>query len=268
MKKSMRSGAVLSECQIQAMRLNKLEHRRLQRDINLMHHDLRENLARLQRQAQNLRYRYTNIVRLIKPNQSYQLWKNPYGYEIEQDETKNSLESIKQNEQSKSKTHQPQVSADESSSETDLPLLLSLNNDDSEPVEPIINFSENFLRPKTSPIKKHLPNQHRIKPMLTILNGPTMNSNNPMKTQRSESSSVSFLSSTITSSSRILPQDKLITTQKVSNPNALYQKTLQNQTDHKSVKRTRIEAAQLIDKDFTSQYRVLKRPTQSAGVIK
>ncbi|CAF1213114.1 unnamed protein product [Rotaria sp. Silwood1] len=258
MKKSIKNGAVLSDCQIQAMRLNKLEYRRLQRDINLMHNDLRDTLARLQRQAQTLRYRYTNLVRFIKPNQSYQLWKNPYSYEIEQNESKNSLESLKQNEQSKIKTNQQQLSSAENSLEQDLPLLLSLNNGISEPVEPIINFNENILRPKTSSINKHY-----VKPVLTILNGPSINSNHPMKTQRSESSLVSFLSSTIPSSSRTIVQDKFLTTQKISYPN-----TLSNQIDYKSVKRTCIETCQLIDKDLTSKYQVLTRTTKSAGVIK
>ncbi|CAF4992432.1 unnamed protein product, partial [Rotaria sp. Silwood1] len=254
MKKSIKNGAVLSDCQIQAMRLNKLEYRRLQRDINLMHNDLRDTLARLQRQAQTLRYRYTNLVRFIKPNQSYQLWKNPYSYEIEQNESKNSLESLKQNEQSKIKTNQQQLSSAENSLEQDLPLLLSLNNGISEPVEPIINFNENILRPKTSSINKHY-----VKPVLTILNGPSINSNHPMKTQRSESSLVSFLSSTIPSSSRTIVPNKFLTTQKISYPN-----TLSNQTDYKSVKRTCIETCQLIDKDLTSKYQVLTRTTKSA----
>ncbi|CAF1007459.1 unnamed protein product [Rotaria sordida] len=263
MKTSIKSGAVLSDCQIQAMRLNRLEYRRLQRDIKLMHIDLRENLARLQRQAQHLRSRYANLVRLLKPNQSYQLWKNSHAYEIQQNETKNDLGSIKQNEQSKSKTHQQQLSSDENSSEADLSLLLSLNNGVPEPIEPIIEFSENFLRPKTSLINKHLP-----KPVLTILNEPSMNSNNPIKTPRSDSTLVSFLSSTVPSSSRTFVPNKFITTQKMSNPNTLHQKTLQNQTAYKSIKRTRIETCQLIDKGFTPQYRDLKRTTQSAGVIK
>lgn len=89
MKKSTRGEAVLSACQIQATRLNQLEYRRLQRNVDLMQDDLKTHLIRLQRQAQNIRYHYTNVVRVVKPNPSYQLWKQAHAYEIAQDNREN-----------------------------------------------------------------------------------------------------------------------------------------------------------------------------------
>jgi hypothetical protein len=91
MKKSTKGKAALSACQIQAIRLNKLEYRRLQRNVNLMHDDLKTHLLHLQRQAQRIQYHYTNVVRVVKPNPTYQLWKQAHAYEIEQDNIQNSL---------------------------------------------------------------------------------------------------------------------------------------------------------------------------------
>ena len=87
MKKSAKGEAALSACQLQATRLNKLEYRRLQQNVNLMQGDLKVHLARLERQAQHIRHHYTNVVRIVKPNPKFQLWKEAHGYEIAQDQT-------------------------------------------------------------------------------------------------------------------------------------------------------------------------------------
>jgi hypothetical protein len=68
MKKSMKGEVVLTTRQIQATRLNQLEYRRLQVNINSMEDDLKIHLARLHRQAQGIRYHYANVVRIVKPN--------------------------------------------------------------------------------------------------------------------------------------------------------------------------------------------------------
>ncbi|CAF1515707.1 unnamed protein product, partial [Rotaria sordida] len=52
MRKSTRGEVVLSACQIQATRLNKLEYRRLQRNVTLLHDDLESHIARIHRQEQ------------------------------------------------------------------------------------------------------------------------------------------------------------------------------------------------------------------------
>jgi hypothetical protein len=75
MKKSMKGEVVLTARQIQATRLNQLEYRRLQVNINSMEDDLKIHLARLHRQAQGIRYHYANVVRIVKPNPVYQLSK-------------------------------------------------------------------------------------------------------------------------------------------------------------------------------------------------
>jgi len=88
MKKSSKGEVVLSACQIQATRLNRLEHRRLQRNVSTLEDDLQNHIARIRRQEQGLRYHYTNVVRVVKPNKAYQLWKQAHAYEIAQDEAK------------------------------------------------------------------------------------------------------------------------------------------------------------------------------------
>jgi hypothetical protein len=85
MKKSMSSETVLSACQVQAVRLNNLEYRRLQRHVETMHDDLQVHLARLQRQAQGLKFHFINVVRVLKPNRGYQAWKQAHAREIAED---------------------------------------------------------------------------------------------------------------------------------------------------------------------------------------
>ena len=91
MKKSTKGEVVLSACQIQATRLNRLEYRRLQRNVTLLQDDLQNHIARIRRQEQGLRYHYTNVVRVVKPNKAYQLWKQAHAYEIAQDEAKDRI---------------------------------------------------------------------------------------------------------------------------------------------------------------------------------
>ena len=86
MKKSSKGEAVLSGFQIQATRLNKLEYRRLQRNVDIMNDDLQIQLTQLQRQTQDIRHHYANVVRMLKPNPKYQSWKKTHAYEIAQEE--------------------------------------------------------------------------------------------------------------------------------------------------------------------------------------
>ena len=86
MKKSSKGEVVLSAGQVQATRLNKLEYRRLQRHVNYLHDDLESHLALIHRQEQGLRYHYSKVVRVVKPNPAYQLWKQAHAKEIAQDE--------------------------------------------------------------------------------------------------------------------------------------------------------------------------------------
>lgn len=94
MKKISKGEVVLSACQVQATRLNKLEHRRLQRHVNILQDDLDHQLARLHRQEQGLRYHYTNVVRVVKPNAAYQRWKQAHAQEIAQDEAEELISSL------------------------------------------------------------------------------------------------------------------------------------------------------------------------------
>lgn len=86
MKKSPKGEVSLSAMQIQATRLNKLEYHRLQRNVDLLRGDLQNHITRIQRQEQGLKLHYRNVVRVIKPNRSYQLWKQAHAHEIAQEE--------------------------------------------------------------------------------------------------------------------------------------------------------------------------------------
>jgi len=91
MKKNKDGKNVLTACEIQAHRLNQVEYRRLQHNVDIMNDDLKTNLARLQRQAHSIRFHYINVVKVVQTNLSAQLWKQEHGYEIRDDKTKNWL---------------------------------------------------------------------------------------------------------------------------------------------------------------------------------
>jgi predicted DsbA family dithiol-disulfide isomerase len=88
MKKSNSGEVVLTACQIQATRLNRLEYHRLQRNVDLLRENLQEHLARINREEQGLKLHFKNVVRVIKPNRAFQLWKQAHAQEIAQDEAK------------------------------------------------------------------------------------------------------------------------------------------------------------------------------------
>ena len=89
MRKSMKDEVVLGPCEIQATRLNRLEYRRLQRNITLLDVDVQHHIAQLHRQAQDLRYHFTNVVRVVKTNRVCQSCKQAHIHEIAQNEAKN-----------------------------------------------------------------------------------------------------------------------------------------------------------------------------------
>jgi len=179
------------------------------------------------------------------------------------------LELTKLEEKFESKIHQQIPSSNELPSESVRPLLLLLDNDVQKPVEPIIDFSENFLRPKTSPLPKHSPNRQRKNRLLTMLSEHPINSNNRIRSQRSSYSASSSVPSIIPSGSRKFEQSKLRpTTQEASTLDALYRIALQNQTAYNSVEQTHIEKRKLLDKEFATQHRALKGSIRSTGLIK
>ncbi|CAF1085930.1 unnamed protein product [Adineta steineri] len=153
MENNTKSEVELSDYQIQAARLNKREYCRLERNINLMYGDLQQRLILLKRQERYLRCHYTNVVKVVKPNRRYQLWKQEHAYEIKQAERKDLIESIEFKQKSQFKTHQQQLIPSNEFSSRPLLLLLQDNNVERS-IEPLIDFTENFLRPKTSSIDK------------------------------------------------------------------------------------------------------------------
>jgi hypothetical protein len=161
----------------------------------------------------------------------------------------------------------------EASSESFRPLLLLLDGNIKKPTDPIINLTESFLRPKTSPINQQIPTQHRINPLLNMLNGRPFSSNNVSRQQQQQqqhqydSSSVSSLSLMGTTGTRKLIRGKYITTRKKSDLDALYRMALQNQTAYKSVEQKRINERKLHDKEFASRHRALKGSMRSAGLV-
>jgi hypothetical protein len=170
------------------------------------------------------------------------------------------LESRKLIQRSQSNTRQQIPSSNEVSSESIRPLLVLLDNQVKKPVETIINLNENFLRPTTSPVKKHLADQKRTNPLLTKF------TEHSIQSQKSASSTSSFLPSIKSSSSRKFEPVKLIpsttTTQTTSNLNTLYQIALPNQTAYKSV-----EKRKLLDKKFPTQHQALKATIRSTGLV-
>ena len=86
MKKSPKGEVVLSPCQIQAARLNQVERHRFERNVDLLREDLDEELTRIHRQGQALKFHFTNVVQVVKPNRAYELWKQTHAHELAQQE--------------------------------------------------------------------------------------------------------------------------------------------------------------------------------------
>ncbi len=297
MKKGSKGEVVLSPCQIQATRLNRLEYHRLQRNVDLLKDDLEQHLARLSRQEHSLKLHFANVVKIVKPNRAFQLWKQTHAQEIAEEEEEELIESFKRQQRLRSKScRQTPTTSDELPSEPTLrPLLLLLEDPSKKPVEPIINFAS-FLRPKTSPVNKQTPSPHRVNPLLNMVDGksssltndsqqpptPTPHRTNTLLTmlsgrpassnvyrQQQQYDSPSFLSSssTGTAGSRKLIQGKYVLTHKKSDLDAFYRIALQNQTAYKSVDRTRVEDRKLHDKEFASRHRALQGSMRSAGFV-
>ncbi len=134
------------------------------------------------------------------------------------------------------------------------PLLVLLDNAVKKPVEPIIDFGEVFLRSKISPVEKHLPDQQRKIPLLTMLN------EHPMRSPRAEYGPGSILPSIKSSGPRKFEQSKLI-----AGPNT---QNLSNVTAYKSVEQKHIEKQKLLDREFAKQHRAFKGTLRSAGLVK
>lgn len=292
MKKISKGEVVLSACEVQATRLNKLEHRRLQRHVTLLQDDLDNQLARLHRQEQGLRYHYTNVVRFIKPNPAYQRWKAAHAQEIAQDEAEelisalpNSffetarffpLESIKRKHRSVATRRQssaPIARREERTTSMSLRPLLLLVDDGSEKSSPEFdwNMSESFLRPNTSPERKPAgTNKRRVNPLMTMLGGNPVNSSPSMQLVSSTFDSPSFRSSSsrLTNGSRKLVQGKFVQEHKAEDLDAMYRIALQNRTACKTIDQKRLNRQKLLDKDFATQYRALHGSIRSAGVVR
>jgi hypothetical protein len=291
MKKSARGEVVLSSHQIQATRLNQLEYHRLQHNINLLRENLQDHIARIHREEQGLKLHFKNVVRVVKPNRAYQLWKQAHAREIAQDEARELigliiyfyfyfcikisffLESIRRKQKSRSKTlRQAMPVLSEIPSEPLRPLLLLVEDESKKPPEPTINIMGNLFRPKTSPTHERLSTSHRIDPILTMLHGRPFSSNNVSRQQQQQlpydSPSLFSFSSMGTTGPRKLIQGKFVTSHKKEDLDAYYRMALQNQTAYKSVDQTRIEQRKLQDKEFASRHRALKGSMRaSSGLV-
>lgn len=87
MKKSRKAEIVLSSNEVQAARLNKLEYTRLERHTYHLENRLQKNLTEIHHQEQGLRYYYKNVVRVIKTNRPYQIWRAAHIEDFLQEET-------------------------------------------------------------------------------------------------------------------------------------------------------------------------------------
>jgi len=160
------------------------------------------------------------------------------------------------------------TSMNEVPSEPFRPLLLLLGEEKKKTTDQIFNITENFLRPKTSPMNQQVPTQRRINPMLNMLHGRPSSSNTGSRQQQLyDSPSFYSLSSMGTTGSRKLVQGKFVTTHKKEDLDALYRMALQNQTAYKSVEQKVIQDRILHDKEFASQHRALKGSMRSAGIV-
>ena len=150
------------------------------------------------------------------------------------------------------------------------PLLRLFDNGSDTSIDPIINKTQNFLRPKTSPVNKPLTTQYRINPLLALLDGCLVNPNSILQQQQQQypfdSSSFYSSSSIGTASARKLIQHKFANKHKASDLDALYRIALQNQTAYQSVEKKVIEARKLQDKQFALQYRALKGSMRLASL--
>ncbi len=179
---------------------------------------------------------------------------------------------MKLRQRSKSRKRQEVPSPNEGPSAPVRPLLVLLDNTVQTPVESIIDLGENFLRPKTSPVHKHVSDPERQNPLMTMLNKHSPRSNHSSRSAQSKSGSAAFLPLLTASSTRKFEQGRLIppttAAQKTSNLDALYRMALQNQTAYKSIVETRIEKRKLLDREFTTQHRALKGTIRSTGLVK
>ncbi|UJR14845.1 hypothetical protein I4U23_001830 [Adineta vaga] len=271
MKKGTKGEVVLSPCQIQAIRLNGLENRRLQIHIKSLRGDLQTHLSRLHREQQGLKYHFKNVVRVIKPNPAYQLWRQAHAHEIAQDEAKNFIESIKMKEKlisiSRGRSTSP---PDEVPCESNRPLLLLLDNEHEKSTDPFADKTKHLLRPRTTPVQKRSTIQHRNNPLITLLDGYTNNSN-PVYQQQQQQQSYSFESPSYNSSSSMgtpstqrFQYNKLLDQQKASNIDVLYRIALQNQTACKSIDKKAIEERKLHDREFALRHRALQSSIRMA----
>ena len=245
-----------------------------------MHGDLQLHLARLQRQAQGLKFHYTNVVRVLKPNRGYQAWKQAHAREIAA-ETANdwigpsmncfyrssgiscALESIKVKE----KSFVPAASLAPEETKPARPLLLLLESVAKEPVEPIINFEQAFRRPKTSPAQQFTTNHTRANHLLNILMENTSRKSPLVREHTFAYQSTSSLPSVSSGGSRKPPQSPSLAKANTPNLDTLYRIALQNATAYKAVEQKHIDKRKLNDRDFASRHRALKGSIRSAGVV-
>ncbi|CAF1083012.1 unnamed protein product [Adineta steineri] len=214
MKKGTKGEVVLSPCQIQATRLNRLEHRRLQNRISLLRNDLKIDLARLHREEQGLIYHFTHVVKVVKPNPQYQLWKQEYA----PDGRKHLIESVERKQKHNSITYQlPPSLSDEISLESLRPLLLLADNGRRKSVDYIFDENQYIPRPTTSPVKNRSNTSHRMNSLSYLLDNY---SNNII--QQPPFYSLPTMKAT---NSRKLISNKLLKQEKPSNVNLLYRIT-------------------------------------------
>lgn len=275
MRKSTSSEVVLSSGQLQAVRLNNLEMRRMHRHIDLLHGDLQSELNRLQRQAQGLRIHFTNVVRVIKPNRAYQTWKNAHAKEIAADRTNEFIGKIvsilrrkslrtflltsatikAKNKAKLKKRTSIVVDAMENERRPTRPLLLLIDHHPEPESEPVIDFQKTFLRPKTSPMEPGgISANPRSNPLLNVL----------LQTKNEEKRSLRR-EKTFTSNPNGFTLPRLET--KSAKLDTLYRIALQNQTAYQAVDKSRIENRKTEDKDFASKHRAMKGSIRAASVL-
>ena len=269
----MKEEGALTSSQIQATRLNELEHRRLRQNLDLLQEDFKVMLDRLQREAHDLKDHYTNVVRVVKPNPKYDSWKQDHADEIVQGRISTSsslfssetlilgysfsIESMRIKSNFGRKQHKRAVLSNDILEESTRPLLvLLLDNHRKKSVEPLIDFSADFLRPNTSPTKRNFPDIRRKNALSTMFQGSKQPEPHVIPPKSSSAQRVRH---------RPSPPS---TRENHSNVDALYRIALQNQTAFKSTDQPHIEKRKLLDRDFAKRHQAMRATLRSAACVK
>ena len=138
------------------------------------------------------------------------------------------------------------------------PLLLLIDHRPEPTDEPLIDFQQSFLRPKTSPMQPGggaaAPSSQRSNPLLNILMESAIAERPTLRREKTFTST--------SNRSALPPIDR-----KSAKLDTLYRIALQNQTAYQAVEKTRVEGRKTQDREFASRHRAMKGSVRAASVL-